>query len=406
MSFFNIFIYGFKRVWAQARNNYWAIPAFSSLLTFIIFCIIFYLDSTFSEEISNLLPYKFSSEESIRSVLTTVGTSLMTVTGVIFSITLLCVVHASSQIGPRLLSGFMENRANQWAMGVFLSAFTYAVLALSVINVRKLPPQLTFYIALLLTGLSIATLVFFVHNVPRSIRMTHVVSHIGHILRKNISSYFKQFEPVSAKDDEFIHEKNQSLEIKSNRLGYIQSIDYSEILERITENQMTLSIKVRPGDFIHKDQNLAVIHAEKKVTEKQEENLRREFVVGSERSTNQDFVFGANLLVEVAIRALSPGVNDPYTACECIDQLEVALILLSEVSTPDRLIMDSKGKIRLQRPAFHYNDFVTTLMRPLVFYSSKDPLASRRLKDSLDLLQRKTNHPDTFQKITKTLHSP
>ncbi len=403
MSSLNIAIYHFNRAWTQARNNYWAIPAFSALTTIIFFCLIFFLDSTFNNTITGLLPYTFSSEDSIRSVLTTVGTALMTVTGVIFSITLLCVVHASSQIGPRLLSGFMENRANQWALGVFLAAFTYAVLALSVISVRKSPPQLTFYIALLLTGLSIATLVFFVHNVPRSIRMTHVVSHIGNILRKNINSYFKRFESVSVLDEEFDLKQSHRELLVSSRIGYIQHIDYAEILERCEENKLTISINVSPGDFTHKDQTLAEVYGEKKISKKEIDHIKREFVVGSERSTNQDFGFGANLLVEVAVRALSPGVNDPYTACECIDQLEVSLILLSELSTPQNLVKDNKGVIRIKRPKFNYEEFVTTLLEPLVFYSSKDPLATRRLSASLDLLAEQTNHRQTFQKIQQSL---
>ncbi len=404
MSSLNIIIYHFNRAWAQARNNYWAIPAFSALTTILFFCLIFFLDSNFNKTITSLLPYTFTSEDSIRSVLTTVGTSLMTVTGVIFSITLLCVVHASSQIGPRLLSGFMENRANQWAMGVFLAAFTYAVLALSVISVRKSPPQLTFYVALLLTGLSIATLVFFVHNVPRSIRMTHVVSHIGNVLRKNVRSYFNQFNSVLVLSEDLnLEQKNREI-LKSSRLGYVQNIDYAEILERLEENQLRLAIKVRPGDFIHRNQPLAEVYGEKEISKKEIDHIRREFVVGSERSTNQDFVFGANLLVEIAIRALSPGVNDPYTACECIDQLEVSLIRLSELSTPQDLIQDNQGVIRIQRPKFDYDDFVTTLLEPLVFYSAKDPLATRRLSDSLELLKSQTDHSSTFQSIQQSLH--
>ncbi len=401
------------RVIAQARNNYLFIPLLFAAYTGVFFCITMALDLHFKTVFTPYLPFQFSDTNTITNLLSVIAGSVITVAGVTFSITLLTVAHANSQIGPRLLSGFMENRTNQITLGVFLMTFCHGILTLSVIDEKPIsildhtlsnPPQLTLYAALLYSLMSVFVLVYFIHQIPKSIRMTHVVSHIGDELRRVTNNYFKKStrpkttnnQIQKQNDDHFL----KTTELECQKTGYIQIINYQKLLEESQKEDYYIEISVNPGDFVFKNQVLLNVHSHKKITLEKSKNLLTHFAIDEDKSVEQDFTFGAHLLVEVAIRALSPGINDPYTACECIDQLKASLITLSRVAHPCNEFYGKKGKLRITRPDFNFEKFVNELLRPLIFYSSQDPLASRHLKHCFNELSdylNKKEHQSLFE---------
>jgi len=383
------------QIWSNLNSSYWFLPSLMCFFSFLLSFLMLYLDSLYGNSIPKSLEFLFVAEaQGARSVLSTIAGSMITVAGVTFSMTLLSVSHASSQIGPRILAGFMQDRGNQVTLGVFVSTFIYSILILKTIqgqgqdqeNYNQFLPNLSISVAVVLSFLSIAVLIYFINHVSKAINMTLAVSRIGSQLSKAISKSSSNHEEATdqyqlPKDFE---EKKEFL-FASDK-GYIKHLDHQQLKKVAAENNLLVKVLAGPGDFVCEGSTLVEVYLLKnskdKINNKEsypQEALTNCFVWGAQKTLQQDIKFCADLLIEIAVRALSPGVNDPQTAIECMDQLKAGLVEMLKKPQLNDGYFNSENKLCLILPMISPPELIDHIFDQLRPHLKQDFIASSHL---------------------------
>lgn len=296
--------------------------------------------------------------EGARAVLSVIASSMITVAGVVFSITIVALTLASSQFGPRLLRNFMRDSANQIVLGTFISTYLYCLLVLRTIrglDENEFVPHIAVTAGVLLGVASLGVLIYFIHHVAISIQASFIVSTVGEDLCSVIERLFptelgKEKEDLQNESDvRTTDSASQSIALHASALhnGYIQAIDEEGLLAFAKEHDLVVSILRRPGAFVISGDEVASFTSSVRDNDGVPQHVGEMFIIGRERNSTQDVEFVVSQLVEVALRALSPGINDPFTAVSCIDWLAVGLSLMAGRMLPSKQRYDAEGNLRV-----------------------------------------------------------
>ncbi|PZN96280.1 MAG: DUF2254 domain-containing protein [Alphaproteobacteria bacterium] len=350
---------------ARLRDKYWFLPAMSAFVGLVAGIAMVALDiAVGSDWLGRFDTLHGSRPEGARAMLSTIAGSTITVAGVVFSITLAAVTYASGQHGPRLLTNFARDRGNQLTLGVFVGTYVYCLIVLRTIRsageegqAPAFVPQIAVYGALLLALASIAVLIYFFHHVTETIHINNVVARIG---RKLIHTLHEQDQEKAGADPvKMVERKIGTLEadVRAARPGYVETIDHSELSELATEHGAYIRLRCRPGDFVQIGTPLLTVVSGNALPPKASGALRAALTIGDRRTDLQDLRFGFDELTEIAIRALSPGINDPFTAIACIDWLSAALLECEKSIAP--AVAEAPGLAPLvQTLPLTFSDFV------------------------------------------------
>jgi uncharacterized membrane protein len=370
-----------------------------AILALLLAAAMVWLDSHHMATWMDGLPWLYAARPSgARSLLSSIGGSMIGVAGTTFSVTIAAVVYASGQYGPRLLSNFMSDRGNQVTLGTFIATFLYSLVVLRTIRSpddaageTAFVPQLAVLVGLLLVLCSIAVLIYFIHHVPSRIHINSVIERIGDRLLLEIDHRFPKLigDPVDMPDDAgaiptaFASDATpamlrQRVCVRARDAGYVQLIDADALLQVARDQDLVVRLQYQPGDFIHRGSTLMEVWPADRLDDKAIDALRDSFASGSRRTALQDLRFLIDELVEIAARALSPGVNDPFTANSCLDWLGAALADLGRLELPSRLRADDDGQLRVITHPVTFAGFVDRAFGALSQYASADMIAGKR----------------------------
>jgi len=292
--------------------------------------------------------------ESARAVLSTIVAAMMSVTSVVFSITIVVLTLASNQFGPRLLRNFMRDRGSQWTLGIFIATFVYTLLLLRTVREQEpvFVPEIGVSLAIGLTLLSVGVLIFFIHHIATSIQAESIIGAVDRELRQTMDKLCPADSP-DGEDEGPDRDWPDDLDATGYALlldngNYLQGIDYESLLSLAREHGLCIHFLKRPGDFVADGEKLASIAPAESVHDGLRQRLKLCVVTGARRTPTQDIEFGIMQFVEVAVRALSPGVNDPFTAIACIDRLGSAMRRLAPRPLPGAWRRDKEGVCRLR----------------------------------------------------------
>lgn len=320
---------------ARLRANYWFYPALFSILGAALALVLIHFDrigaAEFLNEAQAIAPAR---PDGAANMLTVIAGSMIGVASTVFSITIAAVAYASGTYGPRLLTNFLEDRGNQFSLATFIGTFVYAITVLRTVRAEDevpatveaalattLPgfvPQLSLLVAYLLMALSVAVLVYFLNHVPSSIRINSVLHGIGTRLLHDIEdNYPRDYRTVEEPD------APAGTPIPGERTGYVQMIDFDELAALAAQAGCTIALEVRTGDFVHPGMALVRV-CEGETDEAFAEAVEDAFSFGYTRSAEQDPQFLIDELVEIGLRALSPAINDPFTAINALHWLGAA----------------------------------------------------------------------------------
>ena len=305
--------------------------------------------------------------DAARSILTAIAAAVITVVGVVFSITIVALTLASTQFGPRMLRNFIRDVGTQLTLGTFVATFVFCILALGSVSsppAEEFVPHVSVSVALGLTLVDLGVLIYFIHHVAKSIQITEVISGIAGDLGRALRTVASEAAEAAATQPSVLRalspaEANRRLdeqgaEISATTSGYLQAIDHRRLVKIAARSGALMRIVHRPGHFVVKGRPLAIVWPAD-ASPDIERALRRAHVVGSNRTLAQDLQFAIDQLVEIAIRALSPAVNDTYTAITCIDWLGDAMCKLVSSGLPDGIYRDDHGEIRVIEVALSYD---------------------------------------------------
>lgn len=374
----------------RIKGSYWFIPSLMVLSAIVLSQVTIWIDRTVGN--AWLQQYWFTSmnqPDGARALLATVAGSMITVAGVTFSLTILAVSHATSHFGPRLLDNFMRDRGNQITLGTFVATFLYCLLVLRVVRGGAVPeswelsveafvPQLSLFVSLVLTIASVGELIYFIHHVPDSIHISTVLRRLAidmsekfdELYPETVGQALDEEQEVPSLSSDFLHT------VRSDVTGYLQGIDDDELIQFAKEQSAVVRLIKRPGDFVRRSEIIAEVTRMAKWNEEHAKKVRHGFAIGYSRTPTQDVFFILNEFVEVATRALSPGVNDPFTAMQCIDWLSDGLVQLSQRKLPTRYRMDEQDELRIITTEVTRADFVQSMLWQLVPYVRNDRNAS------------------------------
>ncbi|MGV3773812.1 MAG: DUF2254 domain-containing protein [Verrucomicrobiales bacterium] len=353
------------KIWDSFRSSYWFIPGLITGLMMLLYLAASELEGKldFKEFGLGRLFWQGGPEEA-RQVLSTIASSTITVAGVIFSITIVALAQASSQFGPRLLRTYMRDVSSQVVLGTFIGTFIYCLLVLRTVHEganRVFVPHISVTLAVGLAVISLAMLIYYIHHICDSIQAENLVAAVGRELQKDIKQQFpelagpEQIEEIARQQEErkkMIAELQVVDTVKAPASGYLQAIDL-EMFQKIAEkNDCVFHLTHNPGDFIAEGD--LIVESAKKLSEEDRNKLGLSFLTGRKRTPLQDIDFQVHQLVEIAVRALSPGINDPFTAITCVDWLGAGLAQVAKRRLPTGILRDAGGAVRViyQPPLF------------------------------------------------------
>jgi uncharacterized membrane protein len=341
------------------RGTYWAVPSAMAVAAVGLSVGMIQLDQAATASLLDRLSWVYrGGPEGARAVLSTIAASMMTVAGVTFSITIVALTLASQQFGPRLLRNFLRDPGNQIVLGTFVSTYIYCLLVLRTVrgsDVEEFVPHLAVTVGVLLAMLSLGVLIFFIHHVATSIQASRIIANVAEDLEEAIDRLFPEAigeapasaEPGDALPDEPGAIEEGAREVRATVTGYVQAIDAERLMDVARKRNVVVRVHTRPGAFVRKGLVLLTVGATPLEGDADDTRFHDLFIIGSSRNGTQDVTFFMDQLVELAVRALSPGINDPGTARLCIDRIEQALCQLAGRRIPSAARRDDEGTVRV-----------------------------------------------------------
>jgi uncharacterized membrane protein len=338
------------------RTNLWVVPAVQTLAVSLLFAGTYAVDRAAYDGLIRLPSWVLSgTADTARVILATVAAAIITVVGIVFSITIVALTLASTQFGPRMLRNFVRDRGTQVSLGAFVATFCYAMITL--VSVGGGPhgdfvPHLSITVTLVATLSDVGVLIYFLNHIAAMIQLPVVIGRIAATLAAEIAALDRGavYGLGSARgpsSEELVARLAQfGAPIRTPRSGYLQVIRHDTLLKIASEADAVVQLPYRPGHFLVAGQVMAWVWPPS-AAESIEKSLALGHVTGAYRTLPQDISFGFDQLVEIALRALSPAVNDTFTALTCVDWIADCLCRISTSWRPQRIRRDAEGQIRV-----------------------------------------------------------
>ncbi|NNF19203.1 MAG: DUF2254 domain-containing protein [Flavobacteriaceae bacterium] len=382
-------------LWGKLVSTFWFIPILIVILAIGMAIGLLYLDNLINYQPGEWVQLVFSgSADSARSVLSTISGAMIGVAGTVFSITLVALTLASSQFGPRLLNNFMHDRLNQVVLGAYIATYVYCLLVLNSVSQNDaldFIPTISVFAAILATVANIILLIVFIHHIAMSIQADQVIADISTSLSRNMKTLFPDKlgdnSEKSSPDLEALKNKYQhKTAILAQKGGYLQYVDEQLVSETASELDVLLFLKVRPGAFIVENQNIGEAYALAPRAPGELDQIHDAFICGESRTTQQDAEFSIHQMVEIAARALSPGINDPFTAIACIDNLCSTLCYLTRVQFPSPYRYDKDNVLRVVADSLTFEGMLNAAFNQLRQFAGGSPSVMIRLMEALQTI--------------------
>ncbi len=350
---------GIFKYWDRVRSSFWFLPTVMAGGAVALSFVSVALDERVTDWLSLTWGWTFTGgAEGASSVLGSVAGSMITLAGVVFSMTLVALSLASSQLGPRLLRNFMRDTATQVVLGTFVSTFLYCLLVLrSIRRVEESPfvPHLSVTLGVLFAVVSVGVLIYFIHHVSVSIQANEIVARVATEVIEGLDSQFPEHigqgapeVPREPPDLDFLDTfDREARPVGSGGDGYVQVIDAEALMALAIQEDVVIRLERRPGHYVVAGRPLVLVWPGDGVVDPFSDRVNSAFVLGNQRTVGQDVEFGVNQLVEVAVRALSPGLNDPFTAIACVDHLGSVLCRLATRDWPSPYRHDEQATLRV-----------------------------------------------------------
>lgn len=380
-------------LWERLRVSFWFLPSALAAAAFALSFLLVELDRWLGDETVRELGWLYTfGPEGARAVLSAIASSMITVAGLTFSITMLTLQLASSQFGPRLMRDFMRDRGNQLVLGVFIATFLYCLLVLRTVRGTEessFTPHIAIFFGVALAVASLAVLIFFVHHVATSIRIETVLADLACQAREGIDRLYPapigEGPAEAAVSDEEAKDASAGpmTALSSEESGYVQRIDHEKLMRLACTHDLVVRIEARPGAFVALAEPLLSWRGPPHLGEELRSELRQSVILGEDRSPHQDLELTLRRIVEIAQRALSPGINDPTTAIYCLDRLEEALALLASRRQPASHRFDPSGQLRVIAPSHGLAELAPPAFIAVARYGLQDADVVARLLSAI-----------------------
>ena len=391
-----------RRVLERLRGSLWFVPGLLVGAAAALALLMLWLDAQGFSDLPDRIPLLFEGDaDSARSILSTIAGSMMTVAGVVFSITIVVLTLASSQYTPRVIRHFMRDRVSQTVLGVFLGVFTYCVLVLSTVvgGDSRFIPALAVNLSVLLAVVGLAYLVVFIHHIARAIQAAHILATAATETMHAVDDLYPDGygDPAvgpALQQARALGDAEPALRVQACATGYLQQVDLDALLDCARAHDVVLRIERQVGEFVTEGAPLVAVLAATGAgdtasgaplasrAERLERTIRSAATIAPFQTVDQDVAYGIRQMVDVALRALSPALNDETTAAEAIDYLGAVLARLA-ARPPAVTARCLDGQLRVIAPAPDADALVALAFDQIVRVGAASPQTLRRVLSAL-----------------------
>lgn len=293
------------------------------------------------------------SGDDARNLLSTLLTAVITMAGIVFSVTVVSLSLAANAYGPRLIRTFRAKRGTQVALGTFILTIVYLLLVLRAIRgdaSDDQTPDLAVAAGAVLALACVLALLVFIQGVSSIIVADEVVRRVRSEFDHAAAALPKRTEPRAAPEAALPADfEDRAMRLRLPREGYVQSVAFEALAAWAREHDAVVRLDFRPGDFVVDGDRKVLVYPAPDDPERARRQIERFVVTGEQRTPTQDIEFAVRHLVEIAVRALSPGINDPFTAIAVIDRVRGALVRIAQRQLPGPQVVDEAGELRIVR---------------------------------------------------------
>jgi uncharacterized membrane protein len=352
----------FKQIWSNLRSSLWFLPALIVVVSIAFAIALIEADSAGSHRWLTRWPRMFGAgAEGARGMLSTIAGSMMAVVGVTFSMTLMTLALASSQYTSRILRNFMRSRVTQSVLGIFAGIFTYCLIVLRTIrggDEGVFVPSLAVFFGFVLALGGVGTLMFFIHHIASSIQASSIIASVAQETIDSVDRLFPEKLGQGPCEDNDDHTLRLPAEqywrtVPARQSGHIQNVDNASLLRLARDRKTIVRMERGIGQFVVRNTALASLALEDPPDQETIAALQAAFRISRHRTVDQDIAFGIRQIVDIALKALSPSVNDTTTAVMCVDYLTAILARLAPRQIPpSRRYEDGELRVIAIGPTF------------------------------------------------------
>ncbi|MDG5814160.1 DUF2254 domain-containing protein [Chitinispirillales bacterium ANBcel5] len=380
----------FVHIFRHRSAQLWLAPVFSVFLAALLAALIIWIDvyADWGEEPP--FPVFVGQADTARDLLSVIAASVTTLLALIFTIITVAIQLASSQYSPRTLKTLLTDRPSHFTIGIFVGTFTYTLIVLLSLRAVSITPQDTTVVAgLSMTGafvlavLSLGTFAIYSNHILHSVRITSLISRVATITRDHINRYYPHeynYTESAEKTTKWRPPVTPVKTVHSPAPGVFTDLKEDRLLELASDADCTLVIVPPLGAYVPGGAPIIRVYGEGDLPE----NLQQHITLETERSFSRDISYGIRQLVDIAIRALSTGINDPSTAVDAIDHLHDLLRIIARRELPGDEYVDSEGKVRLIVRTIAWEDTVRLALDEIRLYGKTSLHVVRRLQAMLD----------------------
>ncbi len=359
------------------RESFYFFPLVLSVLAAVLAFVVIEVDHGLPADWIDRHPaLRAADADGTRALLSAIVGSMITVTGVVFSITIVALTLTSQQFGPRLLRNFVRDRGNQLFLGTYVATFLYSLIVLRAVRQDSVP-HLASALAVVLAIVSGFVLIWFVHHTATSIQASSIIATVA----REIDAQLEHFDEVKGDvhDDACVDDETRASwppscrEVRATETGYVRLVAIEELVESAAKYDAVFELTCRPGDFVASGASIARLHTARPLADDVlPDEVLEAILIGDQRTALQDLRFLLGQLVEIAVRALSPGINDPATAIACIERLGASLARLAQRSFEDTTHEGPDGRLRVVAPCADFAEHTGLAFDSIRHYGAGD----------------------------------
>lgn len=328
-----------RTLWWAISGSLWFLPSVIVVSALALAAVLIELESQFEFELARDWPRFFGAgADGARSMLSAIASSMITVAGVVFSITLATLALTASQYSPRVIRTFMDDRPTQSVLGVFLGVFAYCLLVLRSIRSEDtgeaFVPSIAVFGGMVLALVAIGFLVFFIHHLAVAIEASTILARLTEVTSRVLDHVF----PAQCRAAEEIDDEGERVEravaqwipVPAHSSGYVVSVNQEGLLQIAERMGRIVRMEAGTGDFVIEGRTIAAVSSGSSLSAEQCAEIDACYAKERVRTIDQDPAYGIQQIVDVALKALSPGINDQTTAIMCIDRLAELIVRIAD----------------------------------------------------------------------------
>ena len=396
--------------WDRLKVSFWFAPVVMSLAAILLAWAMYWVDGLIPNETLQDSRFILSGTPGeIRTMLISMASTVLATAGVVFTLLTLPLSTVAAQYGSRLLRIFLGDRTTQLVLGTFVATFVYclaAALSIPPAQVEPDAPQLTATVGLFLMLVTFASLILLVQHISTMLQAPNIAAVAGAELRDVVSAEIPEVRSGDGRQDgseirpESLVEKD-GYPVRVERAGYIQYIDPQSVITLAREHNLVIRLLRKPGHTVWPKARIALVWPAARVDEALDQQIRNAFRVGNGRTPTQDVLYAVNQLVEMATRAMSAAINDPFTAMTCLDYIGEGLALFIQQGEKSPYYYDQDNQLRLILEPVTFAELLNGAFNMLRHCSCDNASVLLHMLEVIEVIGQEAKSPEARQELQR-----